>query len=200
MIAKSCVSLNHIFNPEMFLFGGGLVEACGDFLLPVIEKALKKDPFFAKLETPRVARAKLNDDAVMLGAVALIRHKLNLKDDFSTYYPRVVPALKGKSKRLTVWVKGKKRSDPFFIRADGKVREPDDPDCRVLSEETVEEICKKSPDAFFIAKAPGKKVSLSPRALRFLKKRRLLPRSLPLSQAILAYNASEDRRAILFCI
>jgi glucokinase len=200
MLAKSCISLNHVFNPDMFLFGGGLIEACGDFLLPIIENALKNDPFFAKLASPKIARAKLNDDAVMLGAIALIRQKLNLKDDFSAYYPRIAPLAGKKAQGKMVSIKGKKYSTPFFIRADGKIKEPDEPLCPALSERLAEEICKKSPDVFFIASGRGRRINFSPKALRFLKKRRILPRRLPLSQAIQAYNTSEDRRAILFCI
>jgi glucokinase len=195
MLAKGCVSLNHIFNPEMFLFGGGLIEACGDFLLPIIERTIKNDPFFAKLGTPKIARAKLNDDAIMLGAVALIRQKLNLKDNFSAYYPRIVLAAGRK-----VSIKGKKFSTPFFIRADGKVKEPGEPLDPDLSEKLTEEIFKKAPDVLFIALSRGKKIKFSPKALRFLKKKRILPRALPLAQAIKTYNLSEERRAILFCI
>jgi glucokinase len=195
MLAKGCVSLNHIFNPDMFLFGGGLIEACGDFLLPIIERSVKNDPFFAKLGAPKIARAKLNDDAVMLGAVALIRQKLNLKDNFSTYYPRIVLATGRK-----VSIKGKKISTPFFIRADGKAKELSELLCPNLSEKLTEEICKKLPDVLFTALSRGKRIKFSPKALRFLKKKRILPRSLPIAQAIKAYNASEERRAILFCI
>jgi len=195
MLAKSCVSLNHIFNPDMFLFGGGLIEACGDFLLPIIEITVKSDPFFSKLGPPKIVRAKLNDEAILLGAVALIRQKLNLKVNFSAYYPRI--ALTGGWK---VSIKGKKPSGSFFIRADGKVKEPEEQLCAELSERLTEEVCKKAPDVLFIALSRGKKTKLSPKALRFLKKKRILPRRLPLAQAIKAYNTSEERRAILFCV
>lgn len=74
-LAQACISLRHLFNPEMILFGGGIIEACGDFLLPIIEKKTEKDPFFAGLDQLRLVASKLGDDAVMLGAVALVKKR-----------------------------------------------------------------------------------------------------------------------------
>ncbi|MFA5927945.1 MAG: ROK family protein [Candidatus Margulisiibacteriota bacterium] len=70
-LGSACISLRHIFDPEMIVFGGGLIEACGDFYLPIIQKTVAKDPFFGKLGPVKIVRSKLGDDAVVLGAVAL---------------------------------------------------------------------------------------------------------------------------------
>jgi glucokinase len=72
-IGGACVTLRHIFDPELFIFGGGVVEACGDFMLPVIQKTIDKDRFFASFGQCRVVPSKLGDDAVILGGVALVR-------------------------------------------------------------------------------------------------------------------------------
>ncbi|MFA6028442.1 MAG: ROK family protein [Elusimicrobiota bacterium] len=72
-LGEACVSLRHAFDPEVFVFGGGLVEACGDFLLPVIRARIAKDPLFRKVGPCRVVRSRLGDDAVVLGAVALVK-------------------------------------------------------------------------------------------------------------------------------
>jgi len=69
-LGEACVSLRHVFDPELFVFGGGLVEACGFYLLPIVRRSLDADPFFRKLGRCRVAAAGLGDDAVLLGAVA----------------------------------------------------------------------------------------------------------------------------------
>ncbi|MBF0122723.1 MAG: ROK family protein [Candidatus Omnitrophica bacterium] len=192
-LAKACVSLNHIFDPEIFLFGGGVVEACGDLILPVIEKALKKDPFFARLSTPKVVQAKLGDDAVMLGAVAAVRQITELKSLTDTYYPLIKLTPSGK-----IIIKGKNVRASFFIRADGKIKESKDFIPLKLSDEELEEICKKGPDIFFVVKPRGKQVSITPKGLRFLRKKRILPRILPLSEAIKTYNNCADRKAALF--
>lgn len=72
-LGSACVSLRRVFDPERFVFGGGLIEACGDFVLPIVQKALDKDPFFSRVSRCRAVRAELEDDSVILGGVALAR-------------------------------------------------------------------------------------------------------------------------------
>jgi glucokinase len=72
-LGEGCVSLRHCFDPEMFVFGGGLIEACGDFILPIVRRRLARDPLFKKVGPAKVVRSRLGDDAVVLGAVALVR-------------------------------------------------------------------------------------------------------------------------------
>jgi glucokinase len=195
-LAKACVSLNHIFNPDMFLFGGGVIEACADAFLPKVEHALKKDPFFKRLATPRVVQAKLGDDAVMLGAVAAVRQGLNLKEaSYGFYYPPVKTTPSGK-----VLIKGKTFTEPVFIRADGKVKEPKDFLSLKLAEEDLDDICKKGPETLILATGRGKRVTITPKGLRFLRKKRILPRILPLAQAVKLYPSLEERKTIVFFI
>ncbi len=72
-LGSACVSLRHAFDPELFLFGGGLIEACGGFILPIVQRALDRDPFFKRVGRCRAVASQLGDDAVLLGAVALAR-------------------------------------------------------------------------------------------------------------------------------
>ena len=67
------MSLRHCFDPQLFILGGGVIEACGGFLLPIVQHAIDHDPFFRKVGRCRVVCARLGDDAVVLGAVALAR-------------------------------------------------------------------------------------------------------------------------------
>ena len=193
-LARACVSLNHVFNPQMFLFGGGVIEAFGEHILPVVEKALQKDPFFARLATPKVMSSRLGDDAVMLGAVAAVRASCSPADlKAAPYYPKL---------RLTpagaVTVNRKLFRDTFYVRADGKVKEPGDVIPARLTDGDLEEICKKGPELFIAASRRGKTCGFSPKARRFLQKKGILLRQLPLAAAVKAYAASDDRRVILF--
>jgi glucokinase len=74
ILGRGCLSINHIFNPEMIVLGGGVIEACGEFLIPRIKQVVASDPFFKKFKSCQIVEAKLKDDAVILGAVALARH------------------------------------------------------------------------------------------------------------------------------
>ena len=74
-LAQASVSLNHIFNPQAIVFGGGIIKACGFFMLPIIDKAVHADPFFKKFNSCTILQSQLGDDAVTLGAVSLVRNK-----------------------------------------------------------------------------------------------------------------------------
>ena len=71
VLGKTAVSLNHTFNPQAIIFGGGVIKACGDFMLPIVIKEVKADPFFKKFNTCRILPSQLGDDAVTLGAARL---------------------------------------------------------------------------------------------------------------------------------
>ncbi|MBF0386976.1 MAG: ROK family protein [Candidatus Omnitrophica bacterium] len=192
-LGSACVSLNHIFNPEAFIFGGGLVESCGEYILPVVERALKQDPFFARLNTPRVLQAKLGDDATMLGAVAAVRQECDPRDlKDAPYYPVVRVTPSGK-----LSVKGRLMSGPFFIRADGKVKELGDITPSYLAERDVEELCRKGPELFIAACGAGKKTVLALKAARFLKKKKIAFKACGLKEAVRFYSISDERRVIL---
>ena len=74
VLGKACVSLRHIFNPDMIILGGGIMEACGEYILPRVQKVFSKDPFMAGIDKCVIVQSKLADDAVILGAVALVKH------------------------------------------------------------------------------------------------------------------------------
>jgi len=72
-LGLSCISIRHLFDPEMIIFGGGVIEACGNFMLPMIRKVTEKDPLFSKIPKCKIVKSQLGDDAVLLGAVALVK-------------------------------------------------------------------------------------------------------------------------------
>lgn len=73
-LGKACISLRHVFDPELIILGGGVVEACGEYFLPLVKTALAADPLFAKFPTCEVVASQLGDDAIILGAVAQFSH------------------------------------------------------------------------------------------------------------------------------
>ncbi len=70
-LGMAAVSVRHIFDPEMIIFGGGVIEACGDFILPMIRKAILTDKLFVGLKNCQVVSSELGDDAIILGGVDL---------------------------------------------------------------------------------------------------------------------------------
>ncbi len=72
ILGHAIVSLRRVFDPEMFILGGGVAEACGPFMLPIIRNIIKADPMNPKHQVGVVQLSKLGDDAGILGAAALV--------------------------------------------------------------------------------------------------------------------------------
>ncbi len=69
-LGEACISIMHIVDPEYIILGGGVIEACGDFMLPLIRKAAESDPFLSNVSGCIIAKSTLGDDAIILGAAA----------------------------------------------------------------------------------------------------------------------------------
>jgi len=98
-LGMASVTLRHILDPELIIFGGGLIEACGTFMLPIIQEEINASPHFQR-HPLRLAMATLGDDSGVLGAIATARteaDKLNLLSeeerarqyDSLPWYPQV---------------------------------------------------------------------------------------------------------------
>jgi len=69
-------SIVNFLNPEMIVLGGGVVEALDDTFLDNIRAAVEKYALPNTLNGVQIVRAKLGDDAGILGAAALARQRL----------------------------------------------------------------------------------------------------------------------------
>lgn len=202
ILGKSCLSINHFLNPQMIVLGGGVVEACGDFILPIVKKIVKSDPFFAPFDQCDVVASRLGDDAVIIGGVALAKmqagHDLYGKHSF---YP-FIQSNNGQG----VIIDNKLYKKNVFIRADGQVKRlkmGSDSDVSVLSNklgiEELRKVCKKRPEILIIASGSKPPVALTQEAIDFLKQEKVKYQFLLNDEAIQAYNDNDSRKAILIC-
>ena len=76
VLGQACVNLRHVLDPEVIILGGGVIEACGFFILPIVRRIVDEDPLLAKMSKIKVQASELGDDAVVLGAVALAQQSL----------------------------------------------------------------------------------------------------------------------------
>ncbi|MGB2821398.1 MAG: ROK family protein, partial [Phycisphaerae bacterium] len=60
----ACLSIRHLIDPEVIILGGGVIEACGDFMLPIIEEIVASDPLTGARPGGRIVPSLLGDDAV----------------------------------------------------------------------------------------------------------------------------------------
>ncbi len=76
-LAQGALTIRHLLDPDTIVLGGGVIEACGEFLLPLIEREVRADCMKGSRDTLRLAVSELGDDAVALGAAALVDAKIS---------------------------------------------------------------------------------------------------------------------------
>ena len=79
VLGHACLTVRHLIDPEVIVLGGGVIKACGDFVLPIVEKIVASDQLRGAREGGNVVLSALGDDAVVIGAVALARKALRRK-------------------------------------------------------------------------------------------------------------------------
>ncbi len=79
-LALSVVTVVHLLAPDIIVFGGGLIEAMPDVMLPTIEKLAKKRVLPTLRDVFKIKEAELGDDAGVLGAAALAKQLVDEMD------------------------------------------------------------------------------------------------------------------------
>lgn len=74
-LAIATGSLINIFSPEVVIYGGGVVEACGDLFLPQILAEVDKYSMPSIRDSVEIKNAALGDDSILYGALSMILEK-----------------------------------------------------------------------------------------------------------------------------
>jgi glucokinase len=72
-------SVCNLMNFDMIVLGGGVIEALGDFMMPIIKKEFHNHVFDAAEKGVKIVPSKLGDDAAIYGGVALAEEILGVK-------------------------------------------------------------------------------------------------------------------------
>jgi glucokinase len=197
-IGVFCVSIRHAFDPDMIVFGGGLIEACGDFLLPNIKKTVEDDPYFKKVPKCRIVKAKLGDDAAVLGAVALAMQAIGMGFTQKRAYPHVTFS-NGK-----ILVDGEETSGNILVRADGKIKVVEygtKKDVfqgnRSISGKTLKKMLKKQPEVLIIGVKGDKTVVLEEGCAEILTRLTAEIKILPIEGALEMYSSLDKKKALV---
>jgi glucokinase len=207
LLGHACLTVRHLVDPEIIVIGGGVFEACGDFLFPIIQRIVDADRLPGAREGGQVRLSALEDDAVTLGAVALARQRVKrdpFKKKFAVRpdYPELRPAKTGK-----VAVGDEVYDRDFYVRVNGKVKpykgfKKQDRSNGGLQVEAkpLSKVCKGGPEIVFVGTGEGENVRLSDDAEAFLKRRAIDYDARPTPEAIEAYNRCTRRKAVLICV
>ena len=72
-LAVSVATIVHLLAPDVIVFGGGLIEAMADVMLPEIKKQAQKKIMPSMQDVYKIVEAELGDDAGVMGAAALAK-------------------------------------------------------------------------------------------------------------------------------
>lgn len=68
----AAASLLNVLNPEMVIFGGGILSSLGEIMLPVIVQTAQKYAIQKNFNSARLVLTALKDDACLMGAFAAV--------------------------------------------------------------------------------------------------------------------------------
>jgi len=204
VIGHACLTVRHLLDPGVIVLGGGVIEACGDFMVPLIQEILDADRLAGAREGGRLLLAALGDDAVVLGALALAR-QLAGRDPFDERflvrptYPQIDGARFGQ-----VTIGGQTYERDVYINVNAKVKKRKKSlakqvygSSHIVGPQELERVCRGGPEVLFVATGHSGQVTLSDDADRYFAQRLIECRALPTPEAIEAYNACDQRKAAL---
>jgi glucokinase len=203
VLGYACLTVRHLIDPQVIVLGGGVIKACSEFVLPIVENIVGSDQLSGAREGGGVLLSALGDDAVVLGAVAVARKRakrnpFKKRHDVKPSYPLVAALPEGQ-----LSVDGKIFDRDVLLLADGRVdkrgkaRKKHPADVHAVAVEDLERLCQGGPEEIFIGTGPCKLLQLGADGQRYLTQRAIRWQTLPTETAIDAYNRSKLRKAAL---
>ncbi len=147
ILAQGVLTIRHVLDPDMVILGGGVIEACEQFLMPQIEREVRASHMKGSRDTLQLAVSTLGDDAVALGAAALVEAAISdapvhamcgdsADQEARLEQPQKPPLLEAAAEEMAqvdypqieelqfgaVTVDGERWESDLHIRADGKVK------------------------------------------------------------------------------
>jgi len=204
VLGYACLTVRHLIDPEVIVLGGGVIEACSDFIVPIVENIVGSDQLPGARDGGRVLLSALGDDAVVLGAVALARTLVG-RSPFKKRYavsPRY-PTIDGyRFGEITI---GRTTyAHDVYLLVDGTVKKRKKDIAReeyhtahAVGPKELERVCRAGPEVLFVGTGETGAVKLNEEALRYLSQRSIDCKAMPTPEAIEAYNKSGKRKAAL---
>ncbi len=153
MLGYACLTVRHLLDPEVIVLGGGLVEACSDFMMPIVENVVGSDRLPGARDGGQVLLSALGDDAVVLGAVALARKRVGRSPFKKRFAVRPTYPLIDRFSFGEIVVGGKAYHHDVYIPVNGKVKARDKAlakkeygNAHTIGPKELEEVCKGGPE------------------------------------------------------
>ena len=199
VIGYACLTVRHLLDPEVIVLGGGVMEACQKFMMPIIEAVVVHDQLLAAASQRRVLLSSLRDDAVVLGAVALVR-SVSGSNPLHKKTHRVIPPYP--TLRLmadnVIHIADKPYLEDFFLLSDGtilpreKLPKKDADSFRLKDIETA---TQGGVDLLILISPEAGELTLSGKCHDYLYRRNIDYRILQMEEGVKLYNSAAVRRA-----
>jgi len=203
-LGYACLTVRHLVDPQVIVLGGGLIEACSDFMMPIVENIVGSDRLPGARDGGHVLLSALGDNAVVLGAVALARKQVGRSPFKRRYrvaptYPEIVRFSFGQ-----IVVGTKAYDHDIYIHVNGKVKarkhelaKRDGDNTHAIGPKEIEEVCKGGPEVLFVGCTKAREIVLTEAAQRYLNQRSIRYEILPAVQLVDLYNKSKARKVAL---
>ena len=205
VLGYACINVRHLLDPEAIVLGGGVIEACSGFVMPIVENIVGLDPLPGAREGGHVLLSALGDDAVVLGAVAAARRLVRRSPFKKRFAVTPVYKLIGNVGFGEITVGRKVYDCDITISVAGKVKKRNQKLAKRLygtshtvGSKEVAKLCRGGPEMLFVGAGKAGQVQLTDDALRFLAQRSIQCEILPTVKAVDGYNKSKRRKAALF--
>ena len=201
VIGYACLTVRHLLDPEVIVLGGGVIEACQKFMMPIIEGVVMNDRLMVVPSKRRVLLSSLGDNAVALGAVALVR-SMNGSNPLQKRTRREIPhypILRLMADNV-VHIADKPYSKDFSLLPDSsivlrtKLPKKDEDGFRLKD---IEKATQGGVDLLIMISPKAGNLTLSGKCHDYLFRRNIDYRILPLEEGVKLYNSTATRRAII---
>lgn len=210
VIGLACISVQHVLQPEAIVLGGGVIEACGERLLPIITGVFESDPLSIPGARGRVVQSRLGDDAGVLGAVALAREECENGRNGNgggkgsggvraVTYPTI-----GEIAHGSVTVGDREYATDIYVRVDGKVKKRKKAVIKkqygtshTIGQSELKRVCKGRPATLIVGTGLQGVARLDREAEEFLQEKGIASRLLKSPEAIAEYNTTSGPKALL---
>jgi len=199
MLGYACLTVRHLLDPEVIILGGGVMEACQKFMMPIVEAIVVNDRLQVVSSKRRILLSSLGDNAVVLGAVALVR-SVNGNNPLQKRARRAIPDYP-RLRLMTdnvVYIADKPYSEDFFLLSDGslqprkKLPKKDKEGFRLKD---IEKATQGGVDLLILVSPKAGDLTLSGKCSDYLYRRNIDYRILPLEEGVKLYNSATARRA-----
>lgn len=204
VIGYACLTVRHLLDPEVIILGGGVMEACHKYMMPVIEAIISNDKLPSAPGNRRLLVSSLGDNAVVLGAVALAR---SLDGHGSLQHIRRIvpkyPTLRMMAENV-IHIADTPYSADFMISSDGEIqprkknKKVDKKNRDGFRLKDLETASAGGTDLMILATPAAGEVALSGKCHDYLYHRGIDYRILSLDEAVQVYNSSALRRSVVF--